>query len=121
MFQWFVNKFGHGNPWSAFLHFLFLIHFIVFTISGLTSAYWGLAMGNYLRKNHFELWKKCWSFWIPTRIKAQKLVGTTDDLVLRNLRLKQERYGKICLLTFVSAVALMFIIIISEVLDFTKT
>lgn len=118
MLQWFINKFGHGNPWSAFLHVLFLSHFIVAVVTGFISVYLGSVIGAYLIRNQHGLWKKCSVF---SPFGARKLVNNTNDPVLRNLVLKQERYMKICLYTFLSVGVLMFIIfIIFEISEFMK-
>jgi hypothetical protein len=112
MFQWFVDKYGHGNTMLAFVYILALGHFIVIVVSGLISAYRGVLIGEYLKKNHYELWKMGGYFWIPTRLKAQKLINDTDDSVLKIMLINQEKCIKIGLYALLSAVVLFSVMII---------
>jgi hypothetical protein len=101
--------------------YLLIIPGILFVVFALLSAYWGLAVGEHLRKNHYDLWVMTHTFSIKKRLEAQKQIQTIDDPVLQKLRLRHENTGKICLIAWLAGLFIMLgLIIILELTHWNK-
>jgi len=96
-----------GYPWFLGCTLFSLFPFVVIQV--LHIIYFTLRWQRYMKKNHFQIWKKGKSTSLADRVESQRLGKELDDPYLNSLNSKVTRFSKILLYVWLVTVGLVII------------
>ena len=96
-----------GYPWFLGCTLFSLFPFAV--VNMVYAAYSGWKHNVYIKKNHFEIWKKGKSSFFVDRVEAQRLIKELDDPYLKSLSLNATKFSKICFWVWMIVIGVIII------------